>query len=414
VQGSFIALSQPGLLLGLLALLVWLSVGVIYGIYYVFVYRQTNPVTRYLQRLETLQHSKDALPPVSIIVSAYNEAAVIRRKIQNIAQLEYPLDKLEVLVIDDCSQDATSPLAMQALKAHHLQGYVHRTPQRLGLNQSLNHAFRLAQHPYICVTDSDVTLAPDALANAITVLTRFEEAGGVTGRIVPVHRHKGIATTNESDYRNYYDRAMVTESAIHSAFPGNGPLMVFKTFPNASIPVEYGATDANIVMNVIKQGKRLLYVPNAVIYEPVPESLGQQRLQKVRRATRLIQVFLHNTDVFLNQTYGRFGQLLFPVKFLLHVVCPLLLVVGLLLFLPFLFVFATGMVQVTVAGLCGSAVIGLAVSRRLRRLVLSFVFHQIYLVLGLLSLPRQGRTWQIIDRKTFKDPPGSPRVPPQS
>jgi cellulose synthase/poly-beta-1,6-N-acetylglucosamine synthase-like glycosyltransferase len=412
VQSFGIDFSQPGVLLLALSVLAWLCVIIPYGIYYLSVYRQTNRVTQYLTKLTALQQRTEALPKISIIVSTYNEATVIQRKIQNLASLAYPLDQLEVLVIDDCSQDATGTLAAQALTQYHLQGRVHRTASRLGLNQSLNYAFRLAQHPYICVTDADVTLAPDALTNAITVLTHFEGAGGVTGRIVPVHANSGMAPSCESDYRNYYDRAMVTESAIHSAFPGNGPLIMFQAAPNTAIPVEYGATDANIVMNVIKRGKRLLYVPNAVIYEPVPETLGQQRLQKVRRATRLIQAFLHNRDVFLNSAYSRFGQLLFPVKFLIHVICPILLILGTLLFLPFIFLYANAIVQWVVMGLGGLAVLGLIASPSLRGFVLSFLMHQLYLVLGILSLPRQGRTWQIIDRRPPIDQPVSARESP--
>jgi biofilm PGA synthesis N-glycosyltransferase PgaC len=399
MQVLFDGVSSPGLLFLTISILSWLIVVVTYGLYFFIIYRNTDRVTRYLTTLGKLQQRTEALPKVSIIVSAYNEAKVIQRKIQNIAHLKYPQERIELLVIDDCSQDATGDLAETALKEYHLHGRVLRTPTRLGLNQSLNHAFQQARHPFICVTDSDVTLATDALTNAITVLAHFDEAGGVTGRIVPVHNHEGLATNCESDYRGYYDRAMLTESAVHSAFPGNGPLILFKACPNASIPVKYGATDANIVMNVIKQGKRLLYIPNAIIYEPVPETLGQQRLQKVRRATRLIQAFIHNADVFRNGVYGRFGQLLFPIKFLIHVVCPLLLVLGVLTFIPFITLYAPSLIQVIVAGLLALAVGVIAGSRKIRSFVLSFLVHQIYLVLGLFSLPRQSRTWQTIDRR---------------
>jgi len=85
-------------------------------------------------------------------------------------------------------------------------------------------------------------------------------------------------------------------------------------------------------MNIIKSGYRFIYIPDAVIVEPVPENIGQQRLQKVRRAKRLIQVFLHNSDVFLNKKYGKFGRIIFPLKFLMVAVCPLLMAIGLIFF----------------------------------------------------------------------------------
>ena len=110
---------------------------------------------------------------------------------------------------------------------------------------------------------------------------------------------------------------MLGESSLHSAFPGNGPLIVFdKSKVNSPIPEYHGSTDGNIAMNIIKSGVRFVYVSNAVIFEPVPENLGQQRLQKVRRAQRLIQVFLHKKGVFFNKKYGKFGRVIFPLKVL--------------------------------------------------------------------------------------------------
>jgi cellulose synthase/poly-beta-1,6-N-acetylglucosamine synthase-like glycosyltransferase len=193
---------------------------------------------------------------------------------------------------------------------------------------------------------------------------------------------------------------MVSESSLHSAFPGNGPLIIFnKSLVPFSIPTSYGSTDANIAMNIVKSGKRLLYVPNALIYEPVPETVSQQKLQKVRRAKRLIQVFLHNLDVFGNKKYGWFGVLIFPLKFLMHVVCPFLVFLGSTLFFVFfvfsnVFLFQVGFMIFAALFFVLFAVLG-----RVRRFFISFVLHQVYLLLGFVSSFRKSVFWKTVDRR---------------
>ncbi|MFX0200879.1 MAG: glycosyltransferase, partial [Candidatus Hodarchaeota archaeon] len=367
--------------------------------YFRAIYSNRDNVKQYLNKIEEIQKSDGDLPNVSIIVSAYNESKVIQRKIQNISNLDYPQEKIELLVIDDFSNDDTGELAEKVLNNCHLTGRIIRNQERIGLNQSLNLAFQLASHPIICVTDADVTLEKDALKNSLTVLEHFENAGGVTGCVVPADDKNSFAGKIEKDYRFYYDRSMLTESSFHSAFPGNGPLMIFKSFPNCFIPADYGSTDANIAMNVIKSGKRILYIPNARFHELIPETVRQQKLQKVRRATRLIQAFIHNADVFLNGAYGSFGKTIFPLKFLIHVFCPILMLLGLITFTLFITFYAGQGFQLITAFLLVVVASVILISRKIRNFFSSFLFHQIYLLLGLFSLGRQGRTWKTIDRK---------------
>ncbi|TRZ79964.1 glycosyltransferase [bacterium] len=372
----------------------------VYLFYYRLVCRSATVTSKYLHEIEDFQKSDIVLPPVSIIVNAYNEEEIVHRKIVDISRLDYPLEKLEVIFVDDCSGDETGIVAEKALAEFRLKGKVLRNSRRLGLNASLNLAFDSASYDVVCVTDSDVMLDRDALRKAVLVLECFEDAGGVTGKLVPVFSGATVASSAEDSYRSYYHLSMLSESSWHSAFPGNGPLIIFnKSLVASSIPAAYGSTDANIVMNIVKSGKKFLYVPNALIYEPVPETVSQQKLQKVRRAKRLIQVFLHNLDVFGNKKYGKFGTFLFPLKFLIYVVCPLVTLLG-LVFLSLFFMFTDVFVlQVDFVLFVSLFLFALAVSSRNRKFFVSFVFHQVYLLLGLFSSFRKSKFWKTIDRQ---------------
>ena len=383
-------------LVGLAFLAVVLSV---YGVYFFKVMRNN----KLYKSLIVAAPPKDLqeLPPVSIIVSTYNEANVIERKINNISSLNYPQNRIEVIVYDDASTDQTGLIAERALRERNLAGKLIAGSNRIGLNRSLNIAITKATNNLVCVTDSDVLLDKDALINAVAVLQQYEGAGGVTGHIEPVFQGQGLTQEAEISYRDFYHASMLAESAIHSAFPGNGPLIVFdKSKVPYLIPADYGSTDGNIAVNIIRQGFRFIYVPNSIVYEPSAENLRQHKMQKIRRAKRLMQVFLRNRDIAFNDSYGSFGRLIFPLKLLMLALCPTLLLAGMSLLviavilsqsIPFYIAFSVFLLTVVVVAL---------VSKRIAGLIFSFFFHQVYLVIGLFSSFRKSVFWKTIDRKT--------------
>lgn len=380
-------------------------VAAVYGLYFKFVLGRKKLISSFVDALLSFQNSSNTnLPNVSVIVSTFNEAKVISRKIENISELNYPKDKLEVIVYDDASNDKTPEIAEKTLIEKKLDGNVVRNLNRIGLNRSLNAAVAQAKHNLVCVTDSDVLLDKDALKNSVSALQGFKNAGGVTGHIEPVFEGKGVAQNSERSYRGFYHESMLAESALHSAFPGNGPLIVYdKTKIPSLIPKDYGSTDGNIAINVIRNGFRFIYVPNAMVFEPSPENLGQHRLQKIRRAKRLLQVFIKNRDISLDRKYGSFGRKIFPLKLLMMALCPILLMLSLSL----LTVYIALSRNVFLYGITSTFLIGASISlisfKRAGSLISSFILHQLYLVIGLFTSFRKSVYWKTIDRKTSLD-----------
>ena len=381
-----------------------ISLGV-YGLYFLFVLRQNKAIFSFQNTLLKLQEENSSdeskLQDVSIIVSTYNEAKVIARKIENLSELNYPKQRMEIIVFDDSSSDGTADIAEKTIQERQLFGKVVRNSPRMGLNRSLNAAVTGARNNLICITDSDVLLEKNSLRNAVSVLQNFKDAGGVTGHIQPVFEGKGMAQATEISYRGFYHDSMLSESALHSAFPGNGPLIVYNKMETPSpIPADYGSTDGNIAMNIIKKGLRFIYVPNAIVYEPEAENLEDQRLQKVRRAKRLLQVFLHNMDIGFNQKYGYFGSRIFPLKLMMMSLSPILFLVGSIL-TALGIIFSQNLMIYALTGimLIGALVV-FSVSKKLGSFFSSFVLHQLYLIAGLLQASRKSVFWKTIDRKT--------------
>ncbi len=389
------------MILAVTSFVLFLVFTIIYSYYYLFVMRSKASISSFLAKVSSMQDTADDLDNVSIIISTYNEAKVIGRKIANISELNYPLEKLEVIVYDDASTDGTAEIAEKTLQEKKLTGKVIHTQSRTGLNRSLNAALTHAKHNFVCITDSDVLLEKNALRNSVNVLKQFENVGGVTGRIKPVFEGKGVAQRSETAYRGFYHQFMLAESSLHSAFPGNGPLIVYnKSKVPSPIPNDYGSTDGNIAINVIRHGFRFIYVPDAVVFEPSPETLSQHRLQKIRRAKRLLQVLLHNRDIYLDDKYGDFGRKVFPLKLLMHGFAPTLLFIG-MSFLAIDIALSGNILLYALTGilLASAAAISLA-SKRVGSIVSSFFLHEFYLFIGLFSSFGRSVYWHTIERKT--------------
>jgi biofilm PGA synthesis N-glycosyltransferase PgaC len=376
------------------------TVVAVYALYFAIVLRNRKSIADLHESYTKLQKSASNMKAVSVIISTYNEAEVIARKLKNISELDYPIEKLEILVVDDASTDGTGEIAKRTLREKKLNGRVIRNSSRIGLNRSLNIAMAEAKNNLVCITDSDVLLKESALRNSVSVLTQFKDVGGVTGRIQPIFKENGLAQTMENSYRGFYHKSMLAESSIHSAFPGNGPLIVFdKSKVPYSIPVDYGSTDGNIAINIIKSGLRYVYVPNVVVFEPAPETLSQHRLQKVRRAKRLVQVFLHNADILMNKKYDGFGRIVFPLKFLMVTLCPFLMVFGLSFILAYILLAQSVLLYSFSIIAFASFLAGALIFRQTGSMISSFVFHQIYLIIGLATSFRKSIFWKTIRRK---------------
>lgn len=113
---------------------------------------------------------RPALPPltsyprVSILVAARNEAATIERCLASLAELNYPVDKLEILIGDDASTDETSAVVQRFIKDQpHFQllPIRHRLGTARGKGNVLAHLCRAATTDYFLLTDADMALSPD-------------------------------------------------------------------------------------------------------------------------------------------------------------------------------------------------------------------------------------------------------------
>ena len=387
-----------------IALISYAIVLAIYGLYVVLILRnaKSKEYIELINQASMKSLNYQSLPNVTVIVPTYNEEAVISKKLQNIAEFNYPIEKIDVLLLDDCSTDRTCEIAQNMFKKLGLRGKIIRNPNRMGVNASYNRGVPNASSSLILRTDADVVIEADALERVVQIISNIENVGGITGTMTPVMDKTTAATKVEYTYRTLFDQMSTAESALHSTFLGGGGFALLKKSCFSPISPNHGSTDENILLSIIKKGFRYVYVPHTFSRETIPQRFNEQITQKVRRASRLIQSTLMNKDILFRREFEEFGTVIFPLRFAMLAICPVLVVVGLISTF-FLILSYSAVLALFLTFTCFLS-ISIGARRNVRYLnsVTSFLIHQFYLLLGLLFLGKSWGTWKKIERLPAK------------
>lgn len=356
------------------------------------------PVSVYLIYLVGAFTTKDpqvkklgSLPVVSVVIPAYNEESGIAERINNLASV-YPVEKLEIIVSNDGSQDRTEEVAKAALQQRSIKGKV-ITHERSGVNKAINRGIEHSSNDLVVITGADGLFDENTIPDLLSVLLSSDDIGAVSGDLVPVAKGESVFSNSESAYRSIYGRICTWESKVHSTFCFNGPVVAFKKEASSSLNTRRGADDASMALSVIKKGYRCQYVPSAKFYEYVPDKFYEQRRQKIRRATRLLEATFFNRDA-LSPRFGKFGTFVFPLRILLFFIVPTMFFLSLLFW--FLYLASLNIVYsvILVFAIFALILLGGVVPNVLS----SFIIYQSYLFLGFFNMLRDVHIWEPTER----------------
>src|SRR5260370_8178089 len=117
---------------------------------------------------------------VSIIVPTYNEGPVIEKKLRNLAEIDYPTEKIEIIVVDSASSDGTADQARKVLQELSFRGTVLEETERKGKASGLNTALKYVPGDIVCIIDADGIWHTESLRNAVKYLSD-PSVGSVSG-----------------------------------------------------------------------------------------------------------------------------------------------------------------------------------------------------------------------------------------
>lgn len=228
------------------------------------------------------------LPGVSILIPAHNEAVVIERTLEAMCGLEYPAEKLEIIVINDGSSDATGDL-VKAVAARDPRVICYDVPEGeggQGKSRALNLGIKQASHEYIAVYDADNTPASDALKYLVVQLLEHQELGAVLGKFRTVNKKRTLLT-------RFINIETLSFQSILQA--GRWKMLRISTLPGTNFVIrrsivedlggwdEHAITeDSELSIRMYMEGWKIKFIPYSVTFEQEPETWSVWMRQRTR------------------------------------------------------------------------------------------------------------------------------------
>src|ERR1700720_2421134 len=213
-------------------------------------------------------------PYVTLVVPAYNEREVIGTKIRNAASLDYPVNKLEVLIASDGSSDDTVEIAQSSCDGSRVR--VLAFSQNRGKISVLNDAVRAARGEIIVFSDASAILRSDSIRQLVANFAD-PEVGAVGGTYRIERASEAPLGPQEGIYWKYETFLKIQESGLSSTLGGHGQILgVRKTLYPYPGPGTIN-DDFVIALRILASGFRVVYEPKAVAIEEAREMAGFQR-----------------------------------------------------------------------------------------------------------------------------------------
>lgn len=216
-------------------------------------------------------------PIVTVLITAYNEERDLRAKLENTLLIDYPKNKLEILVASDCSTDQTDHI----VKEYAGTGVkLHRQTERLGKTMAQNAAVEKAAGEIVLFSDATTMYQPDVLT---AMLPNFADPsiGCVAGRLIYVDDSRSTVGKGAKSYWNYETFIKKSESRACSLIGASGCLYAVRRSAYRPMYAE-ACSDFLICTKIYEQNLRSVYEPNAVCTEETNRRTDKEFQMRVR------------------------------------------------------------------------------------------------------------------------------------
>ena len=257
-------------------------------------------------------------PTVSIVIPAYNEEDNIVETINSVVNLDYPKDKIKLIVVDDGSKDKTYERAkafIDDIKSKH--SYIDvllLTQKNHGKYYAMNHSLKYVDTDFFATMDADSIPNKDALKNVIASFVSDDIAA--VSSVLKVYKPKTtiqIVQWFEYSVNHFYKSLIANVNSIH-VLPG--PLSVYRTKIIKEINgfrEAYKTEDMEIVLRIQQKHYKIIQCNTAFVYTKAPAKIKELYTQRHRWNFGTFKNLIKYRSMMLNKKYGDFGLFQLPI-----------------------------------------------------------------------------------------------------
>lgn len=344
-------------------------------------------------------------PETTIVIAAYNEAGFIEEKIRNTLELDYPPDKLQVVIVTDGSTDNTPDIVRQYSEVKLLH-----QPERRGKIAAVHRTMKEVNTPVVIFTDANTYLNPEAIRN-IVYHYRNPRVGGVAGeKRIHVEEKDSASGAGEGFYWKYESALKTWDAELYSVVGAAGELFSVRTELYEDIPQDTIIEDFYLTLRIAQKGYRIAYEPNAYALEGPSASIKEELKRKIRIASGGIQAIVRLKALLNIFRYGILSFQYISHRVLRWTVTPLALV--LLFFLNILLYNRSEFYQLTFYGqilFYLAALVGYVLANRSIKIKAFFIPYYFFIMnyavfRGIIRYLKgsQSVTWERAQRSEYK------------
>lgn len=265
-------------------ILFWCSLAILFYAYFgygLLVLLLNNIRLLFSRKPQPLQ---EVTVPVTIVIPAYNEVAVLKQKLVNTLSLDYPSGLLSILVVTDGSTDEPASVMAQFPQVQ----WLHQ-PVRLGKYAAIRRAMRQVKTPVVVFTDANTMLNPESV-RMMVIHYQDPRTGGVAGeKKILSNNHASAVGEAEGMYWLYESLLKKLDGEFYTVVGAAGELFSIRTALFPEMNEDIILDDFIISMKICLAGYRIAYEPDAFATELPSSTLSEEKKRKVRIAAGAYQ-----------------------------------------------------------------------------------------------------------------------------
>ena len=293
----------------------------------------------------TIPPEPEVWPSLTIVLPVRNEEIVLKKKLENLEAQEYPIDKIELIVIDSNSSDSTLDI-LEEWDSSRKSKFTLSTiimDKHLGKSAAIN---RILEENFesdaMVITDADALLAPNSLKRVGRWLSE-ERIGAVCGSQQIIETESTEHSLNEKSYRSFYHDLRIGESSQSSTPIFEGSLAAYRNclLHGKQIDSTYNADDSQLAILIHRAGGRSIMDQELQFFESLPSSTKSAKKRRIRRASGLVHLFTRNrtkdfdskfSTIFRNETWAHLYMPFFVFFSVVSMLCHIFYSTYLLIF----------------------------------------------------------------------------------